>query len=83
MTLLLWTVFLGHAFLYYGLVLLTSELNHGNRICGSEEGAEVTTTAHINDENLYRNVFITSFGGTCVLAIWSTKRFHKPCLGNS
>lgn len=61
-TLLLWTVFLGHAFLYYGLVLLTSELNHGNRICGSEEGAEVTTTAHIHDENLYRNVFITSFG---------------------
>ncbi|EER97179.1 hypothetical protein BDA96_02G311400 [Sorghum bicolor] len=61
-TLLLWTVFLGHAFLYYGLVLLTSELNHGNRICGSEEGAEVTTTAHVNDENLYRNVFITSFG---------------------
>nr|CAB3457873.1 unnamed protein product [Digitaria exilis] len=61
-TLLLWTVFLGHAFLYYGLVLLTSELNHGNRICGSDEGAEVTTTAHINDENLYRNVFITSFG---------------------
>jgi len=83
MTLLLWTVFLGHAFLYYGLVLLTSELNHGNRICGSEEGAEVTTTAHINDENLYRNVFITSFGGTCVLALWSTKHFHKPCLGNS
>jgi hypothetical protein len=22
--------------------------------------------AHINDENLYRNVFITSFGGMCV-----------------
>ncbi|KAG2645199.1 organic cation/carnitine transporter 7-like [Panicum virgatum] len=61
-SLLLWTVFLGHAFLYYGLVLLTSELNHGNRICGSEEGAKVTTAAHINDENLYRNVFITSFG---------------------
>jgi hypothetical protein len=67
-SLLLWTVFLGHAFLYYGLVLLTSELNHGNRICGSEGGAEVTTTAHINDENLYRNVFITSFGGTCAIA---------------
>ncbi|KAL6656473.1 hypothetical protein ACP70R_007299 [Stipagrostis hirtigluma subsp. patula] len=60
-SLLLWTVFLGHAFLYYGLVLLTSELNHGNRICGSE-GAEITQTTHVNDENLYRNVFITSFG---------------------
>lgn len=67
-TLLLWTVFLGHAFLYYGLVLLTSELNHGNRICGSEDGAEVTTTAHVNDENLFRNVFITSFGGTCIFS---------------
>jgi hypothetical protein len=76
-TLLLWTVFLGHAFLYYGLVLLTSELNHGNRICGSEEGAEVTTTAHIHDENLYRNVFITSFGGMCVSAIWSTSHFSE------
>ncbi|KAK3132680.1 hypothetical protein QOZ80_6AG0526200 [Eleusine coracana subsp. coracana] len=60
-SLLLWTVFLGHAFLYYGLVLLTSELNHGNRICGSE-GVEIIQTTHVNDENLYRNVFITSFG---------------------
>ncbi|TVT98817.1 hypothetical protein EJB05_55864, partial [Eragrostis curvula] len=60
-SLLLWAVFLGHAFLYYGLVLLTSELNHGNRICGSE-GAEIIQKTHINDENLYRNVFITSFG---------------------
>ena len=76
-SLLLWTVFLGHAFLYYGLVLLTSELNHGNRICGSEEGAKVTTAAHINDENLYRNVFITSFGGTCVIGLWSTNIFRN------
>lgn len=81
-SLLLWTVFLGHAFLYYGLVLLTSELNHGNRICGSDEGAEVTTTAHINDENLYRNVFITSFGGMCVISLCSTKHLQKQCLGN-
>jgi hypothetical protein len=68
-SLLLWTVFLGHAFLYYGLILLTSELNHGNRICGSE-GAETMQAAHINDENLYRNVFITSFGGMCVFPLW-------------
>ncbi|KQJ91468.1 hypothetical protein BRADI_4g37890v3 [Brachypodium distachyon] len=60
-TLLLWTVFLGLAFLYYGLVLLTSELSHGNRICGSE-GAITIETNHSNDVNLYRNVFITSFG---------------------
>uniref|UniRef100_A0A453LMP0 Major facilitator superfamily (MFS) profile domain-containing protein n=2 Tax=Aegilops tauschii subsp. strangulata TaxID=200361 RepID=A0A453LMP0_AEGTS len=61
-TLLLWTVFLGLAFLYYGLVLLTSELSHGNRICGSE-GAVTVETTHSTDVNLYRNVFITSFGG--------------------
>ncbi|KAM0866982.1 hypothetical protein ACQ4PT_042292 [Festuca glaucescens] len=60
-TLLLWTVFLGLAFLYYGLVLLTSELSHGNRICGSE-GAVAIETTHTIDANLYRNVFITSFG---------------------
>ncbi|VAI35969.1 unnamed protein product [Triticum turgidum subsp. durum] len=60
-TLLLWTVFLGLAFLYYGLVLLTSELSHGNRICGSE-GAVTAETTHSTDVNLYRNVFITSFG---------------------
>lgn len=60
-TLLLWTVFLGLAFLYYGLVLLTSELSHGNRICGSEGAVEIETT-HKIDANLYRNVFITSFG---------------------
>ncbi|KAM3259787.1 hypothetical protein ACQJBY_051208 [Aegilops geniculata] len=60
-TLLLWTVFLGLAFLYYGLVLLTSELSHGNRICGSE-GAVTVETTHSTDVNLYRNVFITSFG---------------------
>ncbi|KAG8057746.1 hypothetical protein GUJ93_ZPchr0002g25354 [Zizania palustris] len=60
-SLLLWTVFLGHAFLYYGLVLLTSELSHGNKICGPE-GAVTTQATHSNDANLYRNVFITSFG---------------------
>uniref|UniRef100_A0A0D3HA04 Major facilitator superfamily (MFS) profile domain-containing protein n=2 Tax=Oryza TaxID=4527 RepID=A0A0D3HA04_9ORYZ len=60
-SLLLWTVFLGHAFLYYGLVLLTSELSHGNKICGSE-GIVTMQTNHSNDANLYRNVFITSFG---------------------
>uniref|UniRef100_A0ACD5YD07 Uncharacterized protein n=1 Tax=Avena sativa TaxID=4498 RepID=A0ACD5YD07_AVESA len=61
-TLLLWTVFLGLAFLYYGLVLLTSELSHGNRICGSEGAETAVETAHTIDVNLYRNVFITSFG---------------------
>lgn len=61
-TLLLWTVFLAQAFLYYGLVLLTSELSSGTRACEFKEGKE--EIHHVSDGNLYKNVFITSFGGT-------------------
>ena len=57
-TLLLWVVFFGNAFTYYGLVLLTTELNKTDSTCylrklGSEEVADIN----------YRNVFITSFAG--------------------
>lgn len=55
-TLLLWAVFFGNAFTYYGLVLLTTELSNGNGKCtptqrGSRRSADVG----------YRNVLITSF----------------------
>ncbi|KAF5739201.1 organic cation/carnitine transporter 7-like [Tripterygium wilfordii] len=55
-TLLLWMVFFGNAFSYYGLVLLTTELNNGNNRCGptqiqSEKSQDVS----------YKDVFITSF----------------------
>lgn len=55
-TLLLWVVFFGNAFTYYGLVLLTTELNKTDSTChlrqlGAEEVADIN----------YRNVFITSF----------------------
>ncbi|KAA8541508.1 hypothetical protein F0562_022660 [Nyssa sinensis] len=55
-TLLLWVVFFGNAFSYYGLVLLTTELNNGHNKCMptellSEESQDVS----------YRDVFITSF----------------------
>lgn len=57
-TLLLWIVFFGNAFSYYGLVLLTTELNNGNSKCmpnalQSEKSQSVS----------YRDVFITSFAG--------------------
>ena len=78
-TLLLWTVFLGLAFLYYGLVLLTSELSHGNRICGSE-GAVAIETTHTIDANLYRNVFITSFGGMCDFSYGQSYLCRNPFL---
>ncbi|XP_057540002.1 organic cation/carnitine transporter 7-like [Amaranthus tricolor] len=55
-TLLLWVVFFGNAFTYYGLVLLTTELNKTDSTCylrqiGSQEVADIN----------YMNVFITSF----------------------
>nr|CAN64534.1 hypothetical protein VITISV_042940 [Vitis vinifera] len=55
-TLLLWMVFFGNAFSYYGLVLLTSELNNGQNKCGVAE-LQSEKTQDIN----YKDVFITSF----------------------
>lgn len=58
-TLLLWMVFLGNAFAYYGIVLLTSELNNGNKDCKMKE----VKSDHSNNDGLYKNVFISSFAG--------------------
>ncbi|KAK4587630.1 hypothetical protein RGQ29_018867 [Quercus rubra] len=55
-TLLLWVVFFGNAFSYYGLVLLTSELNNGNSKCMPTK----VQSKESQDVN-YRNVFIASF----------------------
>ncbi|XP_077222479.1 major facilitator superfamily protein [Tasmannia lanceolata] len=57
-TLLLWVVFFGNAFSYYGLVLLTSELSNRNSQCTSNS----LQSEYSKDANLYRDVFITSFG---------------------
>ncbi|PRQ51815.1 putative major facilitator, sugar transporter, major facilitator superfamily [Rosa chinensis] len=54
-TLLLWVVFFGNAFSYYGLVLLTSELN-GHSQCGPTKVQSVAS----QDIN-YKNIFIASF----------------------
>nr|CAD1840300.1 unnamed protein product [Ananas comosus var. bracteatus] len=56
-TLLLWMVFFGNAFSYYGIVLLTSELSNGNRACASKE----MQSSHTDDVSLYKNVFVSSF----------------------
>ncbi|CAA6672096.1 unnamed protein product [Spirodela intermedia] len=40
-TLLLWVVFFGNAFLYYGIVLLTTELSGGNIKCKSTKGGSL------------------------------------------
>lgn len=53
-TLLLWVVFFGNAFSYYGLVLLTTEMNNGHNEC------VVTKVQGSKDVN-YKDVFIASF----------------------
>jgi hypothetical protein len=60
-TLLLWVVFFGNAFSYYGLVLLTSELNNGRRRC-MHTNLQSEKSQDVN----YRDVFIASFAGNLV-----------------
>ncbi|XP_038894171.1 organic cation/carnitine transporter 7 isoform X2 [Benincasa hispida] len=62
-TLLLWVVFFGNAFSYYGLVLLTSELTGTSR-CTS-------TDIHLKEHEdvNYRDVFISSFAELPGLAL--------------
>ncbi|KAL0374653.1 UNVERIFIED_CONTAM: Organic cation/carnitine transporter 7 [Sesamum radiatum] len=56
-TLLLWVVYLTNSFLYYGVVLMTSEFSSSQSKCG----ALVLHSNQPTDTSLYRNVFITSF----------------------
>lgn len=55
-TLLLWVVFFGNAFSYYGLVLLTTELHNGANNCGPNG-----SRSQGSEEVSYKDVFITSF----------------------
>ncbi|KMS97142.1 hypothetical protein BVRB_7g178070 [Beta vulgaris subsp. vulgaris] len=56
-TLLLWVVFIGNAFSYYGLVLLTTELSNKDNTCPSTHTrSESGKSVDVN----YRDVFITS-----------------------
>lgn len=63
-TLLLWVLYFGNTFSYYGIILLTSELSGGKSNCSS-------TTLHsksTEDASLYLDVFVTSLAGRAVLA---------------
>ncbi|XP_020578396.1 LOW QUALITY PROTEIN: organic cation/carnitine transporter 7-like [Phalaenopsis equestris] len=67
-TLLLWIGFFGNIFAYYGIVLLTSALSDGKMACTSPK----LQLNHTEDENLYKDVFITSFAelpGLLLLAV--------------
>eukprot|EP00268_Persea_americana_P066063 TRINITY_DN8919_c0_g1_i4.p1 TRINITY_DN8919_c0_g1~~TRINITY_DN8919_c0_g1_i4.p1 ORF type:complete len:486 (+),score=79.58 TRINITY_DN8919_c0_g1_i4:416-1873(+) len=55
-TLLLWVVYFGNGFSYYGIVLLTSEISNSSRKCVSN-GLEHSK----GTSSLYRDVLITSF----------------------
>ncbi|XP_057768044.1 organic cation/carnitine transporter 7-like [Salvia miltiorrhiza] len=55
-TLLLWVVYFGNSFSYYGVVLMTSELSSGVSKCHTSSHSELST-----DSSLYINVFVTSF----------------------
>lgn len=58
-TLLIWVLFIGNAFSYYGIILLTTELNNGRRSCDSI--IKMRATSELHDNVNYKNVFITSF----------------------
>lgn len=62
-TLLLWVVFFGNAFSYYGLVLLTTELTGTSR-CTSTD-----THLNVHEDVNYRDVFISSFAGNSLLVV--------------
>lgn len=57
-TLLLWVVFFGNAFSYYGLVLLTTELHSEHSTC-----KQTQLKSNDSQDVNYRDVFITSFAG--------------------
>lgn len=58
-TLLLWMVFFGNAFAYYGLVLLTTQLNNKDNKCNAPPGTPKSDDSTVDID--YRDVFITSF----------------------
>ncbi|GJS04115.1 organic cation/carnitine transporter 7-like protein [Tanacetum coccineum] len=64
-TLLLWFLYFGNTFSYYGIVLLTSQLSVGQSECDP-----TTLLSHnIKDSSLYVNVFITSLAELPGLAL--------------
>lgn len=58
-TFLLWILFFGNSFSYYGIILLTSELSNRHSLCASF----TLLTVNGSEDSTYRDVFITSLAG--------------------
>lgn len=56
-TLLLWMLYFGNVFSYYGIILLTSKLSSGQSGCSSTKNLD---SQNFQDTSLYVNTFITS-----------------------
>ncbi|KAJ4709139.1 Organic cation/carnitine transporter like, partial [Melia azedarach] len=54
-TILLWIIFFGNSFIYYGIVLLTSSLSSTQSKCSSS----TLLSENVRDANLYLDLFIT------------------------
>ena len=62
-TLLLWLLYFGIDFLYYGIIFLTTELSSVESKCGSTK----FHLENLQDNSLYINAFITSLAGNLCL----------------
>ncbi|KAK2972694.1 hypothetical protein RJ640_025545 [Escallonia rubra] len=73
-TLLLWVVFFGNAFSYYGVILLTSELSSWQSKCRS-----IKLSYNSQNDGLYRDVFVTSLAELpgIVLSAVTVDRFGR------
>ncbi|KAI3740389.1 hypothetical protein L2E82_30818 [Cichorium intybus] len=67
-TLLLWVVFFGNAFSYYGLVLLTTELHNGANNCDSNQ-----SHSQGSPKVSYKDVFITSFASLTTFLLFMAR----------
>ncbi|KAJ9128747.1 hypothetical protein P3X46_034519 [Hevea brasiliensis] len=78
-TLLLWVLFFGNTFVYYGIVLLTSEIRTVQDKCSST----ALLTENLQADSLYTDVLITSFAELpgILLSVVIVDRFgRKPAM---
>ncbi|KAJ8759598.1 hypothetical protein K2173_008778 [Erythroxylum novogranatense] len=79
-TLLLWVVFFGNAYSYYGIVLLTTQLNSKDNKCSSSSSSSTNRKASTSSTDInYKDVFITTFAELpgYVLSVITVDRFGR------